>query len=82
MHTQTIQTDAQREKLLQNLRDADCSEQEIADFLTALDRGCQKKALAVLARHRQTLLEQFHHSKRCIDCLDYLVCQMEKPQRR
>ncbi|MDO4280071.1 MAG: hypothetical protein Q4C56_00420 [Peptococcaceae bacterium] len=62
--------------LIQNLRDADCSQQTIDDFL-AFD-GNTKAQLKLLANHRQQLLDLIHKQERCITCLDYLVCQMNK----
>ena len=67
-----------KQHIIQNLRDADCDQKVIEDILQAVDKGCKNQALALLAEHRQLLLEQFHHSKYCIDCLDYLVVQIEK----
>ncbi len=67
-----------REKLLENLRDAGCTEAEIRAFLAALDGGRKQEALAVLAGHRQALLRQFHRCSDCIGCLDYLVMQIQK----
>ncbi len=61
-----------REKLIQNLRDCDCDEAIIEDFMEKFDAGQKKEALAILARHRKDLLELFHRCDSCIGCLDYL----------
>ena len=70
------------EKLTQNLIDAGCSQTEIRSFLTLIKGGHIKQALDLLAVHRQALLDEFHRSKSCIDCLDYLVFQLEKEQAK
>lgn len=48
----------------------------------ALDR---EKRIAemkrILARHRRTLLDTIHADQKKIDCLDYLVYQMEKSEK-
>ena len=41
-----------------------------------LDAGCGEGA-ALLARHRCLLLERCHAEQRRIDCLDYLIYQLE-----
>jgi len=42
----------------------------------------RKELLHVLARHRRELLELVHLSEKRIDCLDYLVYQIEKQENR
>lgn len=69
-----------KEKVLQNLRDCDCNEQVIAQFMAAVEQGNKQKALALLAEHREELLQQFHKCNDCICCLDYLVNQIEKEE--
>lgn len=70
----------QTDKISQNLADAGCTPEEISDFLAKWENGQQKQALQLLGEHRKELLSQFHRSKECIDCLDYLVFQIEKEQ--
>ena len=72
----------QTDKITQNLKDAGCTPAEISDFLEKWKSGKQKQALQLLSEHRKRLLNQFHKSKDCIDCLDYLVFQMEKEQKK
>ena len=38
------------------------------------------EVLRILSRHRRTLLDTVHLGEKQIDCLDYLVYQMEKGQ--
>ncbi len=66
-----------RDKLIQNLKDCGCDEAIIAGFMEKFDAGQKKEALAILARHRQDLLDQFHRCDGCIGCLDYLTNQIE-----
>lgn len=67
-----------REKIIQNLRDCDCDDKIIEQFISAVDSGKRNEALAVLAKHRRDLLDKFHHCNDCIGCLDFLVAQLEK----
>lgn len=62
--------------LIRNLKDAGCSEPDIQRFLKLGQEGRQREQLRMLAMHRATLLDQLHVSQRQIDCLDYLVFQM------
>lgn len=73
-------TETARNKIIGNLRDAECGEAEIQACVAALEQGSSRQALWVLERHRQVLLDRYHHCRKCIDCLDYLMTQLE--QRR
>ena len=66
------------EDVIQNLRDAGCSEETIEKFITELKTGREKDGLKRLAAHRKDLLDALHKEQKCIDCLDYLVYQMRK----
>lgn len=66
-----------REKIIQNLKDCDCDEVIIKDFMEKLDAGQKKDALAILAKHRRDLLDMFHRCDGCICCLDYLANRIE-----
>ena len=47
-------------------------------FLALGDAGDVQGQLQLLAQHRKCLLEKVHREERRIQCLDYLVYQMEK----
>ncbi len=67
-----------REDLIQNLLDAGCGGETAAQFLGCLDKGDLQKAMKLLERQRSALLESVHEGQRKIDCLDYLVYQMNR----
>ncbi len=66
-----------REKIIQNLKNCDCDEAIIEDFMEKFDAGQKKEALAILAKHRKDLLNLFHRCDSCIGCLDYLTNQIK-----
>ncbi len=76
-----MQIDNTREKIIQNLRDCDCDEAIIEDFMEKLDAGQKDEALAILQKHRKDLLDLFHRCDGCICCLDYLTNQIKKEKR-
>lgn len=73
-----VKTHCSREDLIQNLRDADCSEEVIQVFLKGLDEGKLPESLRMLAKHRGALLDVVHAEEKKIDCLDYLVYMLKK----
>lgn len=71
----------EKERTIQNMKDAGCNEDTINRFLICYQDGDVKGELKVLANHRQTLLDVVHKREKEIDCLDYLVYQIEKSVR-
>ena len=67
-----------QEAVTQNLIDAGCEAPLIGAFWRLLRGGKQAEAMALLAGHRRRLLERCHAEQRKIDCLDYLLYQMER----
>ena len=64
--------------LIQNLKDAGCDAQTIENFMSDLHKGKEESSLKQLAIHRKKLLDSIHKEQKQIDCLDYLVYQMNK----
>lgn len=61
-----------------NLKDAGCDETLVKEFIKLIKTGERKRQLRMLEKHRSNLLEEIHKNEKKIECLDYLVCQMEK----
>lgn len=64
--------------MVRNMKDAGCSEDTINHFLLCYQAGDIKGELKVLSNHRRALLDEVHKGQKEIDCLDYLVYQIEK----
>lgn len=64
--------------VLQNLKDAGCTDEMVEEFMALQDNGGEEQQLRLLSGHRKHLLEKLHRDERRIDCLDYLIYQMEK----
>ncbi len=60
------------------LEDAGCDQDTITDFVEQLRMGNQKDQLRLLEKHRKFLLERVHKEEKRIDCLDYLVYQINQ----
>lgn len=66
------------EKLIQNLKDSNCSKDLIAEIVTLDNKGEISKELKLLERHRKNLLEKLHQNQKYIDNLDYLIFNFRK----
>ena len=64
--------------VVQNLKDAGCTDEMVEKFMALQDSEGEEQQLILLSIHRKHLLEKLHQDERRIDCLDYLIYQMEK----
>lgn len=62
--------------IIQNLKDAGCSQETIDCCLACLDTGRKKELLERLEKQRKGILNKIHKGQKQIDCLDYLVFQI------
>ena len=69
------QTEAE---LIQNMADAGCREDTVADILFYFKQGQKKKGLLLLQKQREALLEGIHRDRSCIGFLDNVLCGMRK----
>ena len=76
-----INNNQEQEHIVLNMKDAGCSEDTIHRFLLCYQAGDIKGELKVLSNHRQALLDEVHKGQKEIDCLDYLVYQIEKESK-
>ena len=66
------------EKLRRNLQDADCNFEVIEKFFQFKQTGRTSEQLKLLNVQRKHLLETLHKNQKQIDCLDYLIFQIEQ----
>lgn len=71
-----------REAVIQNLRDAGCGQDIIKCCVACMEQGRKGELLKRLAEHRKDLLHRVHENEKQIDCLDYLVYQIQRYERK
>lgn len=71
-----------REAVIQNLKDAGCAPNIIECCIACMEQGKNKELLKRLEEHRNGLLRKVHEEERHIDCLDYLVYQIRRCERK
>ena len=62
----------------QNLIDAGCDSKTIERCISLAMEKATPELLRTLQQQRRGLLDQVHKEKKRIDCLDYLVYQIER----
>ena len=67
-----------RQAVMQNLIDAGCSKDMIDDLMKQLAEDDMESLLQMLEKHRACLLSMVHQKEKQIDCVDYLVYQIQK----
>ena len=75
-----IMTD-DRDKILQNLKDADCDKELITQFFQLAENNRINELLKLLSAQRKTLVNRLHTNQRQIDCLDYLIYKIEQEHK-
>ncbi len=82
-----------KEAVIQNLKDAGCTQDIIEYCIACMEQGEKKELLKRLEEHRKSLLRKVHQAKllsgkefcleeKQIDCLDYLVYQIRRCERK
>ena len=65
--------------IVDNLRDAGCSEELIEQYASAAS-GCAR--ICLLKKHRRELLNSIHSEQKKLECLDYLIYQLHSVSTR
>ena len=60
------------------LDDFGCNDTEKAEILKCYSNNDTKGMIALLRKHRQTILSRIHNEEKQISSLDYFVFQLEK----
>ena len=68
--------------LRENLKDAGCGPDMICRCEVLVQGEKKAELIRALSLHRQTLLDAVHENERRIDCLDYLIYQFEKQNKK
>lgn len=63
--------------LRQNLLDAGCGPDTVQRCMELVKKQENVELLRLLSRHRRELLDRVHQNEKRIDCLDYLIYQIE-----
>ena len=67
-------------EVIQNLKDAGCGKTAINSFMQYYRSRDLKNGFRVLSRHRKQLLDEVHSGQKRIDCLDYLVYELNRTE--
>lgn len=64
--------------IYQNLKDAGCDQQTTEKCMSFVTNGAPHGMLPILTRHRAELLGTVRSGQKQMDCLDYLIYQIQK----
>ena len=70
------------QSIIQNLKDAGCNQKQIEEFMHYTGTHKNDSQLKLLRQQRDILLDGLHEKQRMIECLDYLVYQIQKEKIR
>lgn len=66
------------EDIIQNLKDAGCSDKEIKKLITLYKEGKKEEIYRIMEKHRQNILKNVHKNEKQINCIDYFIYQMKR----
>lgn len=64
-----------REKTLQGLKDCGCAESQYEEYLCCASRG---EKLRFLRTQRKSIMDDLHTAQKQVDCIDYLIREVER----
>lgn len=64
--------------ILQNLKDAGCDYNITDNIIALIKTGDRMPVLNLLAKHRKQLLISLHEDQKKIDCLDFLIFNLNQ----
>ena len=69
------------EKILQNLKDADCDSVLIEQFFNLEKENKISEQIKLLKKHKTKLLDNLHKYQKHIDNLDFLIFNLEQKKK-
>lgn len=68
-----------RKEIVQNLKDAGCSDEFIDEFFNISKKNkSEKSVIKLLYNYKKFLLKDLHDSQKKIDCLDFLIFKINQ----
>ena len=69
---------AELEKILSNLSDAGCADEELKKAAQLYESGDKEALIRHFRKCRCSRMEELHESQRKVDCLDFLIRETAK----
>ena len=73
-----MSTEQTENEIIQNLKDAGLGDTMIADFINCWRNGSMESGMKLLTAKRKELLDEIHAGQRKLDCLDYLMYELQR----
>lgn len=70
------------EDVIRNLKDAGCDQKRIDCFMECMAQDDFNGQLRLMKEQRRDLLDRVHEEEKQINCLDYLVYQIDRSRAR
>lgn len=60
------------------MKDCGCSEDQTQEYLKLAAKGCTKDQIFFMKRHRNLVMNLLHTAARQIDCIDFIIHELEQ----
>lgn len=68
-------------EILASMSDCGCDAVQTKEFLALKENCCTQSCIRYLKRHRKQLMEQIHRMGHQVDCVDYIIRELEKEEQ-
>lgn len=64
------------------MKDCGCSQKETDEYLQLAAKGSTQEQIFFLKRHRNRIMEKLHIAAKQVDCIDYVIYELEQEDGR
>lgn len=69
-------------EILNCMSDCGCDAVQTEEFLALKENCCTESCIRYLKRHRKQLMEQIHQREKKVECVDYIIRELEKEAKQ
>lgn len=64
------------------MKDCGCSPDQAETYLKLADGGCVQDQIYFMKRHRNQIMDQLHTVTRQVDCIDFVIHELEQEVKK
>lgn len=69
-------------KLRCYMKDCGCDAEQTEEYLKLASEGCSQDQIYLLKRHRSQVMNQLHDVTRQVDCIDFVIHELEQEESK
>lgn len=69
-------------EILNCMSDCGCDAVQTEEFLALKENCCTESCIRYLKRHRKQLMDEIHQREKKVECVDYIIRELEKEAKQ